>query len=625
MSIVPSPVVRRAIKPIGMAEPGPAAQPLRFGLGFELVVFLLLVATFAAVLFKDAIVDRRFTVDHRNIARFDRYWYADETSGGKSTTMGGIADPLHWSCDLRAGFAYPFCGSGVLFDITHSGVGRDLSGYEKIVLDLDYQGPARQLKLALKNSDPRYADPKAGDTTKPNILSFPVTPGHNRVVLNLGDLAIEPWWANAHKSVPEASEPELGNIVAIDIQTGDGAPLGHYDFKLREISLNGASMTPEHWYLVLLGLWTGGAALYLVYRVMRMRRAFTARQQHLVAQTRTHAAARDVAESASEAKSRFLAHMSHELRTPLNAILGYAQILKASALEGRHIKAAQTIHTSGEHLLSLITDVLDLSRIEAGKLEISPRPVEVRGLVRAVADMIAIRAQQKDVVFHCAVEADVPRAVVADDKCLRQVLINLLGNAVKFTDRGEVRLHVGSRSAADGNVRLRFDVRDTGPGIAPGELNTIFEPFEQVGDRSRRTAGTGLGLSISRRIVDLMGGEMRVESTPGVGSCFWFELDLRLADSGALPDRSDEPASVSIARPVRDLVAALPSPDGMERLHHAAMAGNMRAVKAEAERLLQEEPQTYSFVEEVLGLARGYQSRALLELIEKYKPEGSVA
>jgi len=624
MRIVPSPAKGREIESSGTIESGPPPEPLRFGLRFELGVFLLLVATFAAVLFKDAIVDRRFTVDHGNIGSFDRYWYADDTSGGKSTTAGNNADPLHWTCDLRPGFAYPFCGSGVLFDINHNGSGRNLSGYDKIVLDLDYRGPARQLKLALKNSDPRYTDTKAADTVKPNVLSFAVTPGLNHLVLNPGDLAVEAWWATAHKSVPDASKPQIDNVVAIDVQSGDGAPLGHYDFRLRQISLSGASLTPEHWYLVLLGIWAGIAALYLVYRMLRMRRIFSARQRQLVAQTQTHAAARDVAESASEAKSRFLAHMSHELRTPLNAILGYAQILKASPLEERHVKAARTIHQSGEHLLSLITDILDLSRIEAGKLEIAPRAVEVRSLVRTVADMIAMRAEEKDILFHWTVEPDVPRGVLADDKCLRQVLINLLGNAVKFTDHGEVRLHVASVSAAGGSVRLRFDVRDTGPGIAPGELNVIFEPFEQVGDRARRAAGTGLGLTISRRIVDLMGGELRVESTLGAGSRFWFELDLPLADSGMLADQS-EGSTAGTTRPARDLAAVLPSREGMDRLHQAAREGSMRAVKAEAERLLREEPHAASFVEEVLGLAQGYQSRALLELIESFRREGSAA
>jgi len=624
MRIVPSPAKGREIESSGTIESGPAPEPLRFGLRFELGVFLLLVATFAAVLFKDAIVDRRFTVDHGNIGSFERYWYADDTSGGKSTATGTIADPLHWTCDLRPGFAYPFCGSGMLFDVNHNGTGRDLSGYDKILLDLDYHGPAKLLKLALKNSDPRYADPKAGDTTKPNVLSFPIKQGRNQLVLNPGDLAVEAWWATAHKSVSDASKPQIDNVVAIDVQSGDGAPLGHYDFTLRQISLSGASLTPEHWYLVLLGIWAGIAALYLVYRMFRMRRIFSARQRQLVAQTQTHAAARDVAESASEAKSRFLAHMSHELRTPLNAILGYAQILKASPLEERHVKAARTIHQSGEHLLSLITDILDLSRIEAGKLEIAPRAVEVRSLVRAVADMIAMRAEEKDILFHWTVEPDVPRGVVADDKCLRQVLINLLGNAVKFTDHGEVRLHVASVSAAGGSVRLRFDVRDTGPGIAPGELNAIFEPFEQVGDRARRAAGTGLGLTISRRIVDLMGGELRVESTLGAGSRFWFELDLQLADSGMLADQS-EGSTAGTTRPARDLAAVLPSSEGMDRLHQAAREGSMRAVKAEAERLLREEPHAASFVEEVLGLAQGYQSRALLDLIESFRREGSAA
>jgi signal transduction histidine kinase len=603
--------------------PADTLQPLRFGLRFELAVFLLLVATFAAVLFKDSIVDHRFTIDASNIGSFNRYWYADDTSGGKSTTNGSIADPLHWACELRTGFAYRFCGSGILFDINHDGTGRDLSRFDKIVVDLDYQGPARQLKIALKNSDRRYANPQAGDTTKPNVLTVSVLPGRNRLVLNPADFAVEPWWAAAHKTLPDADKPQIDNVVAIDLQTAESPPLGHYDFRLREIALSGASVTPEHWYLVLLGVWTGVAALYLAYRVVRMKHAFTARQRHLFAESQGHAEARDAAESASQAKSRFLAHMSHELRTPLNAILGYAQILKASALTYRQNKAANTIQQSGEHLLALITDILDLSRIEAGKLELVPHPIDIRRTIRAVTDMMAVRAQEKDIVFHETVAADVPRGVVGDDKCLRQVLINLAGNAVKFTDHGEVRLLVTSVAAAGGDVRLRFEVRDTGPGIAPDQVQAIFEPFEQVGDRSRRAGGTGLGLSISRRIVDLMGGELRVESTPGVGSRFWFELELPLADTNALPKTGEIETEAVMPLLERVVVDAVPSTAAMERLHRAAKAGNMRSVRAYAERLAQEEPHTQAFAKEVLGLARAYQSRALLEFIEHHKQESA--
>jgi signal transduction histidine kinase len=245
--------------------------------------------------------------------------------------------------------------------------------------------------------------------------------------------------------------------------------------------------------------------------------------------------------------------MSHELRTPLNAILGYAQILRVAELSNRQNVAARTIQQSGEHLLALINDILDLSRIEAGKLELIPHPVELRGIVRGVADMIEVRAQEKGLAFRWWIAPDVPHCVIADDKALRQVLLNLLGNAVKFTPQGQVELGVARISQKGDDVALRFDVRDTGPGIASDKQALIFEPFEQADDAARAAGGTGLGLGISRRIVELMHGQLRVESLPGQGSLFWFEIRLPIGDPAAQPrnvanDRSRALEPLSIKR-----------------------------------------------------------------------------
>jgi signal transduction histidine kinase len=469
-----------------------------------------------------------------------------------------------------------------------------------------------------KNAAPHTAP----DGKKPNAIQFPVRPGPNDIRLDLNDAAVEQWWVDTNRALPDAGRPDLRNIVGIDIGTGRDDAIGHHMFALRAIELSGNTITAEHWYLVLLGAWIGLIALYLVFRVVRMRRAYAARQHRMLEESRLLQDARDAAESASHAKSRFLAHMSHELRTPLNAILGYAQILDGGALNERQAVAARTIQQSGEHLLSLITDILDHSKIEAGKLELTPGPIELRAMVRGVADMIALRAHEKDVAFHWTVEPDVPRGIVGDEKCLRQVLINLLGNAVKFTTCGDVRLQVALLSARGGDVRLRFDVRDTGSGIATDQLETIFEPFEQAGERARRAGGTGLGLSISRRIVALMNGRIHVESTLGVGSRFWFDVTFPLADNAALPAATagEESGSAS-ARPRRETFSALPPPECMERLHDLAKAGNMRAIRVEADRLIESDAAIGAFADELRALACNYQSQAILELIEKNKAE----
>jgi signal transduction histidine kinase/AmiR/NasT family two-component response regulator len=244
----------------------------------------------------------------------------------------------------------------------------------------------------------------------------------------------------------------------------------------------------------------------------------------------TERAARHAAEAANRAKSEFLAGMSHELRTPLNAVLGYAQLLTMDGgLSARQARGLDTIRKSGEHLLDLINDILDLARIEAGRTELNPEPLRLADFLQSVVNLMRVKADEKRLAFGFEASPGLPDTVLADERRLRQVLLNLLGNAIKFTDNGTVTLGASAEPEEAGQVLLRLDVEDTGVGMQPEDIERIFKPFEQVGDVQRRSVGTGLGLSITRALVTEMGGQVQVSSEPGRGSRFRVELPLPLA------------------------------------------------------------------------------------------------
>jgi signal transduction histidine kinase len=255
------------------------------------------------------------------------------------------------------------------------------------------------------------------------------------------------------------------------------------------------------------------------YAIGRSQAEEALRQAHAEAH-----AAKERAEVANQAKSAFLANMSHDLRTPLNGILGFAQILQWDrSLNERQQLGVSAIRQSGEHLLTLINDILDVAKIEAGKIEMFPTDFELDKFLQVIASIIRVKAEQKpELKFVCDFAADLPEAIRTDERRLRQVLLNLLDNAVKFTDRGQVSLRVRFTPPS----RLHIDVEDTGIGMSEEQVSRLFKPFEQVGDPQHRSGGTGLGLVISRQFVRLMGGDIHVKSRLGVGNLFWFEIDV---------------------------------------------------------------------------------------------------
>jgi signal transduction histidine kinase len=244
------------------------------------------------------------------------------------------------------------------------------------------------------------------------------------------------------------------------------------------------------------------------------------------------------AESANRAKSLLLANMSHEIRTPMNGVIGFTDLLASTPLTEDQRDYVEEIRSSGEALLTLINDILDFSKIEAGRLELEAQPFDLGSAVEKAVGLLAGRAAEKGLRLSCTIDASVPKVIVGDVGRLRQVLVNLLGNAVKFTAAGEVSMAVNSNSGPEARRCITFAVRDTGPGIAPEHQQRIFESFSQVdASINRKYGGTGLGLAISKTLAQQMGGSLWVESEVGHGATFCFTLPV-LVPEEAQPVKS---------------------------------------------------------------------------------------
>ncbi|MCS0581744.1 ATP-binding protein [Massilia pinisoli] len=511
------------------------------------VVIALLLATPALLLWQHFGMIRTIEISPRQP---HGVMVADDRRELHGNSVGSVVvrpDAIVMHCELRARASYPFCK--LQFLLGEPGKGVDLSRFDTIEFDLRYTGRTPPIvNLNLLNFEPEFFRPGEWNSQRYNIAEIEL-PAQPRFSIPMNVLRTADWWRTLYKVPLSKTYPRLDHVTVAEISTAAIPPGQSITIELRSLRFRGKWISKTALLAGLVIAWIASGLVGLAQGLLHYRAGLSAsnsRLEHLATVDRERKAAEAAREEAlaeavglARQRSNFLAQMSHELRTPLNAIIGYAQLLRRDRhqLNERQAVGLATIHESGQHLLTLINDILDLARVEAGKMVLHPIAIHLGTFLQVVVDIMRVKAEEKGLAFHYEPAPDLPAAVTVDETRLRQVLLNLLGNAVKFTDQGTVSLRVLPAPPGDGAnghgsdaiARLRFEVADSGIGMSAPQVGRLFHPFEQVADARRREGGTGLGLAISQQLVRLMGGTITVASQPGKGSTFAFELALPVA------------------------------------------------------------------------------------------------
>ena len=448
------------------------------------------------------------------------------------------------------------------------------------------------------------------------------------------DPALVSTWENPAPSLLQSNQTDLAAVAQQMVQNQKGIEL---------VSLDG-----RMWYIAYLPLEEADWSIGLVIPQTTIERQlrplnliactvvaltglllFVLWRVHVVEQNqlkKSKADADEIAKAASaanRAKSEFLSHISHELRTPLHGILGYAQILKRHQnLSHQQIKGLNIIYQSGHHLLMLINDILDLAKIEARKLELVPTLVNLPDLLSTVTAILQMRASEKGLCVVCHADPALPTQIKVDEKRLRQILLNLLGNAVKFTDTGSVTLWVRLLAQESTNVTLQFEISDTGIGIQPQHLTSIFQPFEQVRERQHRWEGTGLGLAVTRQLVEKMGGILQVESEWRKGSRFWFDVTFPVIAADAAKAKTLSVSNFgTCCTALTNPVQLTPPPlETLKILYELAQFGNMQKLWDYADHLEKLDPNYSHFSHQIKDFSDQFEDEKILNLIKRYLP-----
>jgi signal transduction histidine kinase/DNA-binding NarL/FixJ family response regulator len=472
----------------------------------------------------------------------------NSSNGNSVASLTVTRDAFIMRCDLGAAATYPFCKFQFLMGDPVKGI--DLSGYDTIAFDMRYSGRGRHVvKLHLLNFEPEFSNLSDWNSQRFNELLIDL-PSEPRFTIPMSAVRTADWWHFSRRIPLSKSYVRLDHVTAVELATDNYSATGQViTVEVRKIEFRGKWISKTTLLDWLMFAWIGFGMLGLSLGLLHFRsdlQVSEARLEQMAAIDRERKAAEAAREAAlaeavalARQRSNFVAQMSHELRTPLNAIIGYAHLLARDRdhLTERQASGLGAIRESGQYLLALINDILDLARVEAGKMVLHPAAVDLGAFVRVLANIMRVKAEEKGLAFSCELAPGLPSTVTVDETRLRQVLLNLLGNAVKFTDSGKVTLRVLPAPLADvpdgqddaATARLRFEVADSGIGMSAHQIARIFQPFEQVATAKRSEGGTGLGLAISQQLVRLMGGNIDVASEPGKGSTFRFEIAVPVA------------------------------------------------------------------------------------------------
>ncbi len=520
-----------------------------------LLIILLVLATPILLLWQHVGMTRTLEISPQHpygaMATDDRDYPRGNPSPGNSVASLTVTrDAFILHCVMGSAAKFPYCN--LLFRMGDPAKGIDMSGYDTIALDMRYTGPGRHgVKLHLLNFEPGFSESGGWDSQRFNEVLIDVPP-QPQFTIPMNALRTAEWSKFARRFGLSKSYVRLDHVTAIELQADEASAIGKsFTVEVRKVEFRGKWISKTALLGWLVTAWIVCGMLSLSLSLLRFwsdLQANRKRMEQLAAidrDRRETEAARETALAEAVAlarqRSQFLAQMSHELRTPLNAIIGYAHLLgrDRQQLTERQASGLETIHESGQYLLTLINDILDLARVVAGKMSLHPAAVNLGTFLQVLANIMRVKAEEKGLAFSCELVPGLPAAVTIDETRLRQVLLNLLGNAVKFTDSGRVSLRVLPAAPGDApagqdgeaSARLRFEVADSGIGMSAQQLGRIFQPFEQVATSQRREGGTGLGLAISQQLVRLMGGTIEVVSHPGRGSTFWFEITVPVASA----------------------------------------------------------------------------------------------